>query len=167
MRLNMGKTKKKGIKLIDIIIFIIVIIVIIVAVVTIRKNKKENSNEITNQVSQTKANGDDNIQTLDNGTKLNISSKFNEDKKFGQLEFKNIQLTYKDGITNMLCDVYNTSNSKSEFQEVEIVLLGEDGNNIYTINGVINEIEAGGSTQFNTSITADFSNAYDFKIITK
>ena len=52
-------------------------------------------------------------------------------------------------------------------QEVEIALLDENGEVIYKIPGVIEEVEAGATVQFNTSISADFANAYNFEILKK
>lgn len=156
--------RKKGINLITLILIILVIIIAITVIVKItgKNSNKKQTNGVQNQEQEEKF-----VKVLENGEKLNTNSKLNENKAIEGLELSNIQLTYKDGITNLLCDVRNTSKKNIKMQEVEIVLLDEDGNTIYKMPGVIEEIEAGATKQFNTSITADFANAYDFKIIKK
>ena len=101
---------------------------------------------------------------LEDETKLNTSEKLKEDKKFEELKVKDIQLTYKDGVTNLLATIENTTQTKIEMQNIEIVLLDEKGEELYKIPGIIEEIEAGKTTQLNCSVTADFSNVYDFRI---
>lgn len=156
--------RKKGINLITLILIILVIIIAITVIVKItgKNSNKKQTNGVQNQEQEEKF-----VKVLENGEKLNTNSKLNENKSIEGLELSNIQLTYKDGITNLLCDVRNTSKKNIKMQEVEIVLLDEDGNTIYKMPGVIEEIEAGATKQFNTSITADFANAYDFKIVKK
>ena len=162
----MTKSRNKGINLITIIFIIILIVVAVTAIrkITTKNNKNGQVNNLTNQIE---TDTEKNVKVLDDGTKLNISSKLKENKKLEGLEITNTQITYNNGITNLLADVKNTTQSKMKMQNVEIILLDEQGNTIYKIPGVIEEIEAGETKQFNTSITADFANAYDFKIIKK
>lgn len=101
---------------------------------------------------------------LEDKTKLNTSEKLKEDKKFEELKVKDIQLTYKDGVTNLLATIENTTQTKIEMQNVEIVLLDEKGKELNKIPGIIEEVEAGKTTQLNCSVTADFSNVYNFEI---
>ena len=70
-----------------------------------------------------------------------------------------------NGVTNLLANVKNTTQSDKNMQEVIIILLDENGQEIYKMPGIIEEIKAGETIQFNSSITADFANAYDFKIV--
>ena len=162
----MAKKKQKGIKLIHVIIVIAIIVVAIIVWNNIQKNKKqEKINNITNQLE--KQEQEKNVKVLEDNTKLNISNKLNENKKFGELQLKDIQLTYKNGVTNLLCNIENISDKKVNMQEVEIALLDENGEVIYKIPGVIEDIEAGATVQFNTSISADFANAYNFEILKK
>lgn len=158
----MAKRKQKqGINLITLIIAIIIIALIVIFIKNIiTKNKnKEQTNNTTQTTTEEKY-----VQTLDNGTKLNTSEKLKEDKKVEELELKNIQLTYKNGVTNLLCDIQNNSKKEVKMEDVEIVLLDENGDTIYKMRGFMEEIQPGETKQFNSSITADFSNAYDFKI---
>ena len=157
----MAKKKQKEFKLINVILVILVIAIAIVVINNIvkeNKNKKENEKFTSNQESEKY------ITVLADGTKLNNSNKLNEEKKLGYLKVTNIQLTYKNGITNLLATVTNTSKEKTKQQNVNIIILDEDGKELRTIPGIIEELESGESTQLNSSITADFANAYDIKI---
>lgn len=161
------RKKRRGIRLIDIIIIIAIIIIVGIFIKNLAQKaiNKENRTE-TNQTT-VQQNQEKNIKLLEDGTKLNTSTQLKEDKKLDNIELKDIQLTYKDGVTNLLCNVQNTSKTKIDMQKVEIVLLDEKENVIYKIPGVIESLQAGETKKFNTSVTADFSNAYNFKIVKK
>lgn len=166
----MAKNRNKGINLATIIVILILIIITVVVTrkIIARNNKNEQVNNVTNQIeNQVENETEKNVKVLEDGTKLNISSKLKENKKIDNLEIKDIQLTYKDGVTNLLCNIQNISNKKTDIQNVNITLLNEQGKTIYTMQGIIEEVNAGEIKQFNTSITADFANAYDFKIVKK
>lgn len=152
------KKKEKGIKIIHIILIIIVIITVIFLTKYFNKNKEK-----VDKIGEIQAE-EKYIKIFNDGVKLNTSAKLNEDKKFEDLKIKDVQLTYRNGVTNLLCNVENTSNKNMKMQDVEITLLDENDKVIYKMVGIIEDISAGETKQFNTSVTADFSNAYDFKI---
>ena len=85
--------KKKEKRLILVLIAILVIVLIIGLFIKKNKNKE---NEIQNQNTAT---DEKFVQVLEDGTKLNKSSKFNETKNIDGIEISNIQFTYKDGQT--------------------------------------------------------------------
>lgn len=159
----------KKVRVIDIIVIIALMLVFVLIIVNINKKKDnennakqtENSVQVENKVEEKY------VQILSDGTKLNDSTKLNNNKKVNDWELSNVQLIYKDGITNLLCDVKNISKSVSPIQEVKVVLRDEKGNEIYSFNGVVEEIQPGETKQFNASITADFANAYDFTLVKK
>ena len=159
---------KRNLQLISIIIAIIAIVIVIAIIVNINK-KKDNTNEnkLTNSVVDEKEQKveEKNIMELSDGTKLNVISKLNENKILGDLVIKDIQLTYKDGVTNLLTTVENIKKEKIPMTNVAIQLLDESGKEIYTLNGIIEETKAGETAKLNCSITADFANVYDFKIV--
>lgn len=160
----MAKRKKKGINLIA-LIFVLIIIVFVIIGITKFLNKRDINN--INNTTNVEQNQEKYVKVLDNGTKLNTSDKLNEDKKIEDLEIKDIQLTYKNGVTNILAIVENKSDSKIEMQEVEIHLLDENKNIIYKMTGIIESLEPGETKQLNSSITADFANVYNFEIVKK
>lgn len=156
------KEKEKGIKLIHIIL---VIVIILIGIFASKRfiNKEEKINKTSEEQGQIQEQ-EKYIKLLEDGVKLNTSAKLNEEKKYEDLKIKDVQLTYRNGVTNLLCNVENTSNKDLKMQEVEITLLDENSNIIYKMVGIIEDINAGETKQFNSSVTADFSNAYDFKI---
>ena len=163
------RNKKKGLRLVDLIIAIIAIVIVIAIIANINKKKTKNAdeNKTVTQNEETQKAEEKNVIELEDGTKLNVSSKLNENKALGDLAIKDIQLTYKDGVTNLLATVEDTKKEKIPMTNVSIQLVDENGKEIYTLNGVIEETKAGETAKINCSITADFANAYDFKITKK
>ena len=160
--------KKKNVRLIWIILIIIVAVGVIVTI-NLSNNKKDTKpaqqqSQVENGQQEEAKLVEKYVQVLEDGTKLNISEKIKQTKKVGDLEISNIQITYQNGVTNILATVTNTSSKKSELQNVSIVLSDDEGNTIYTLRGVLEETEPNGTSQLNTSITADFANSYDFTI---
>ena len=47
------------------------------------------------------------------------------------------------------------------------MLLDKNGKEIVTVGGIIKALKPGEKTQFNTSMTLDYANTYDFKIVIK
>ena len=137
-----------------------IILVIIIAILIMKFNKKEpeeRQNE-TNTIANSY------VEEVEDGIKLNKSTKLNEAKEVEGLQISNIQLTTKDGMTTLLADVKNITDKKTEVKAIEITLLKEDGSEIAKLIGIINEIEAGESTQLNIATTSDYVNAYDFEV---
>ena len=166
--------KNKGMKMVRVIIMIIIIIIVGVLInKTNKKKNKDRQEEIDNmQSSIIKTENKESavekyIQTMQDGTKVNISTKLKEDKNVDNLVIKNIQLKYKDGVTNLLATVENKNGQKIEKTKVIIQLMDENGKEIYKLNGIIEETEAGKTAKLNCSITADYANVYDVKIVKK
>ena len=154
------KEKEKGVKLIHIILLVAIIIGGFFGIKYFTKNAQEqDKTSVGQELSQEKY-----VKLFDDGVKLNTSAKLNEDRDFEGLKIKDVQLTYRNGVTNLLCNVENTSNNNLKMQDVEISFLDENGDVIYKMAGIIEDINAGETKQFNSSVTADFSNAYDFTI---
>ena len=150
----MKKNEKKFLT----ILIAITIIVVIIFIATRGKGKKEENKVEENTVKE------EFVQVLEDGTKLNTSTKLNETKKINGIEFGNIQLTMKDGQSMLLADVKNTTETASELTLVDVTLLDKEGKTIVKVGGIIPPLEAGESTQFNSSMTLDYANAYDFKV---
>ena len=75
-----------------------------------------------------------------------------------------MQLTEQGSQTVLLADVTNTSSSATNMQLLDVTLLDKNGKEIVTIGGIISPLQPGAKTQFNTSMTLDYANTYDFKI---
>ena len=107
------------------------------------------------------------VEVLEDGTKLNKSEVLNTDKVVDGLSFKNIQLTNSNGQSVLLADVTNISSTATTLTLVDVVILDKNGNELGTVGGIISPLQPGASTQFNSSVTMDYANAYDFKIVKK
>ena len=167
----MTKGEKKKRKIRRLLFLILIVLIIAVVAINVSKHKDGNDNENQNLEQQNVAKNNPKetleekyVQTLDDGNKVNTSEKLKENKKIDSLELKDIQLMYKNGVTTLLANVENSSNKTVEQKVVEVTLLNDNNEKIYTLQGIIEEIEAGGTKQLNCSITADFVNAYDFTI---
>ena len=144
-------------------IILLVLILVIIGVVVIRPKQTKDKNEI--EGTETNVNiEENNVKILENGAKLNTSSKLNEDKNIGQVAIKNIQVMYKDGVTNLLATIENNEDKDLPETKVTITFIDELGNEIYKMQGLIEPTKVGETCELNCSITADFSNAYDIKI---
>ena len=150
-----------------IISILLVVLVIAIIVFTVNKNKKEeNNNENVNTETENNVT-EEFVQVLEDGTKLNTSTKLNETKQVGIYKFENIKLTEKDVQSLILADVTNTSKNETDAKIVDIKLLDKDGKEIVTIGGIISPLKSGETKQFNSSMSLDYANIYDFEIILK
>ena len=151
---------EKGITLITIVVAVIIVIMLVIIITS--HFKKKNKVEEGGQVGvETEA---EYTQTLADGSKINTSEELKKDKKLNGLELSNIQLKEKGGITTLLADVTNTTNTAVQEKIIKIDILDRQGQIITTIKGPIDGIPAGGTVKLNTSVTADISNAYNFRI---
>ena len=123
------------------------------------KEEELNQNQSSSQESY--------VEEIEEGIKINKSTKLNEVKEVEGLQISNIQLTTEGGMTTLLADVKNNSGAKTEVKQVEITLIREDGSEIAKITGIINELEVGATTQLNISTTYDYVEAYDFLVSVK
>jgi Na+-translocating ferredoxin:NAD+ oxidoreductase RnfG subunit len=158
---------KKKEKRMILILLVILIIAIVIFVVSKNTNKKINTNENTSTTQLENTEPEEFVQVQEDGTKLNTSTELNKEKQVGNYKFENMQLTTQDNQTVLLADVTNTGSSKTDIQLVDVTLLDKDGNEIITVGGIISQLEPGEKTQFNTSMTLDYANTYDFKITLK
>lgn len=160
----MDKNKKI---LLGILLAIIIIAIIVMCIVSGPKTKDEKDNE--NTINETEnISKEEFVQILEDGTKLNISSKLNETKTVNGIEISNIQFTYKDGLTVLIADVTNNSGKDlKDVTEANITLLDENDGEIITVEALISPTKVGETTQLNTSMTLDYVNAYDFKVTLK
>lgn len=139
-----------------ILILIIVSILIITIVWCVTRNKETEVVESTNR--------EEFVEVLEDGTKLNISDKLNETKRVENFEIGNIQLTDKNGVSVLLADVKNVSETSTDWTIITITLIDRIGNTIQEIEGVIKDLQPGETTQLNAATSADYANSYDFKV---
>ncbi len=149
------------------ILLVILIIAIVIFVVSKNLNKESKTKENGSTTQQENTEPEEFVQVLEDGTKLNTSTELKKEKQVGNYKFENMQLTTQDNQTVLLADVTNTGSNKTDIQLVDVTLLDKDGNEIITVGGIISQLEPGEKTQFNTSMTLDYANTYDFKITLK
>lgn len=142
------------------ICLIIIVLIIAISIMIVKNNKKEqNKKTEENTVNESY------VEEIEDGIKINKSTKLNETKEVGGLTISNIQLSKESGMTNLLADVTNKSNSKTGIKTLKITLLDIEGNELTTVTGIVNELEVNASTQLNISMTSDYINAYDFRVV--
>lgn len=149
------------------ILLVILIIAIVIFVVSKNLNKESKTKENGSTTQQENTEPEEFVQVLEDGTKLNTSTELKKEKQVGNYKFENMQLTTQDNQTVLLADVTNTGSNKTDIQLVDVTLLDKDGNEIITVGGIISQLDPGEKTQFNTSMTLDYANTYDFKITLK
>ena len=158
----MNSNEKRWIVLL--IAVLVIAIVLIVVLVNGRAKNKEQMPENNVDTNQEVQNVEQYVTQLDDGTKLNNSELFNSVKTYKDLEISNIQFTEKNGLSVLLADVKNNATTTHEEEVVKIVLLGENDETIATLRVPIGKIEPGETSQINTTASADYANAKDFKV---
>ncbi len=166
-----NKNQRLLLVLMLLIILILAIYLIIYAVTKIGKAKNNTvqitDGDFTATLEQENTPEEKHVQVLDNGTKLNTSTKLHEEKSVDGFTFTNIQLTMTDSLTTLIADVTNTSGSDKPMTAFDIVFVDDDGNELVTFGSFINATKAGEKTSLESNGTLDYANAYDFKIIVK
>ena len=148
------------------ILILLVVLVIAIVAFIISKNANKGNKGTENKTEENTA-VEDFVQVLEDGTKLNKSSKLQETKTIDGMEVSDFQLTSNGNVTILLGTITNKSNEVKGDYPVSIKILDEKGNEIITVGGYIGELQPGKSTQLNCSATFDYANAYDFEITKK
>ena len=104
---------------------------------------------------------------LEDGTKLNTSTKLSETKTVDGLKIGNIQLTMQNGQSVLLADAENDTGKDIDIMLLDIILLDKNGNELTTIAGIVGDLKVGEKQRLNSSVTSDYANAYDFKVVAK
>ena len=154
---------KKEKQVIGVLIGIAVVAIIVVLIVSGKNKEDENiaNNEIveSNTVEEEKY-----VEVLEDGTKLNTSEEFNNEKRYGNLVIRNMQYTEQNGMTVMLADVTNEGSTVHEPEIVTITIYGENNEVITELHPAIGRIEPGETIKINATSTADVANARDYGI---
>ena len=145
-----------------IILLVAVIVIAIVLIVGLANG--ENKDVQQQGQEETVVNEERYTTELSDGTKLNTSEDFNNTKTYGDLTISNIQYTTRNGSSVLLADVTNNGSTRHEVEIVKLTILGDNNEVITEIKPVIGDIEPGETIKLNASISADVTNAKDFKI---
>lgn len=149
------------------ILILLVVLVIAIVAFIISKNANKGNKGTENNTTEENTAVEEFVEVLEDGTKLNTSEQLSKTKQVGAYKFENMQLTEQGSQTVLLADVTNTSSSATDLQLVDVTLLDKEGKEIITVGGIISPLQPGAKTQFNTSMTLDYANTYDFKITLK
>ena len=155
----MKEKEKRGLL---ILILVAIAIITTLAIITNRKGKEVNS--VTTEENKVV---EEFVQVLEDGTKLNTSTKLSETKIVDGLKIGNIQLTMQNGQSVLLADAENDTGKDIDIMLLDIILLDKNGNELTTIAGIVGDLKAGEKQQLNSSVTSDYANAYDFKVVIK
>ena len=139
-----------------IIVAIILIVVIAVIAIIIRKPKAEETGEPIQQEEYT-------IQNA-NGNKVNTSEALKTPRKELEYYASNITLQKQDAQTIFKLQLTNQGTTDIAGQLVDIVFVGENGQEEARMALYIREIKAGQSIQTQATINNDFTNVYNFKL---
>lgn len=145
-----------------ILILLVILAVALVIFFTTKNNK--NAEEVVQGETQQNQVEEKYVEVQEDGTKVNVSNKLNQTKTVSGYRFENIRFTEKNGETVLLADVTNTTKSETPLKSVDITLLNDQGKEIITIGGLVQAMQPGETTQFNTSMTLDYANTYDLVI---
>lgn len=110
---------------------------------------------------------EDYVEVIDDDNKINNSEKLKETKNFNGLKFENSTLVKNSYQTLLKANVKNDTGRDIDVTEVDVILLDKEGKEIITLGGIISPIKNGETTEFITSMSSDFTNAYDYKIVKK
>ena len=155
----MKEKEKRGLL---ILILVAIAIITTLAIITNRKGKEVNS--VTTEENKVV---EEFVQVLEDGTKLNTSTKLSETKIVDGLKIGNIQLTMQNGQSVLLADAENDTGKDIDIMLLDIILLDKNGNELTTIAGIVGDLKAGEKQQLNSSVTSDYANAYDFRVVIK
>lgn len=171
LNLNNGEKGKKKTIIILTLIVIIISIGVFVGVNNYKKDVIENKENSMNNISSEEEEGislidyenTNNINIVD-GVKKNDSKALLKNKKFKELDVKDIHLEAKDGVTNFLATIQNNTDKDFESCIIALVFINEDGTEYARLEGSIPGIKKGSKTLLDASTTSDLSNAFDFRI---
>ena len=164
---HVKKNRKKSRKIRITICGLIIIIVLIGLLKIVFKKDTKNTEDSENEFTLYNSSIADYVKENENGTKINLSPKINQDMKLNELDIKNIQLTCKNGITTLLADVSNNTNKDSEMKNINIKLLDENNKEIRTLSGYIPALKIGETTKLNVSMSSNLIIAYYIKFSEK
>lgn len=181
MKKDYHNKEKAKIKIFTILIIVIVILTVVFCIISyfsnlnkIKENIESDSDnfdildikiyEDANPNDKPSISGIENIK-YENGTKINISEKINEDKIVGDYSFKNISLKSDSNGTTFSATITYVSKKQSEENFIKIKFYDSNHNFVSTLSGYIPKIEFGKSVDVLYKSTADLSNAYDMEIV--
>ena len=152
----MNKSERKQV---FIMISVMVVIILILFVIEVVSGNKDES-----QSAQSNVQNEAYVEKQEDGTKVNTSNKLKETKKLGDLEFRNIRLTSKNGESYLTATVKNVGGSKAGDEFVTITVVDDQGSILTSVDAYLGTIQPGAETTLSSKTSSDFANAYDFTV---
>ena len=135
-------------------LIIILLAIIITAIVLFQKSRSKELGKIVEEYDT----------IFEDGVKVNTSEQFAKPKQLGNLNITNIKLSCRNGLSTLLADVVNTGSTNIDTLNLRVEILDKNQDVIMELDNQIFSLEAGKSKQLNINVSADISDAYDFKI---
>ena len=152
------KIKSKG------AFFVCVVAIVLIVVILVVTGREEKNNENPNGQANGNNITEEFVKVSEDGSKVNTSEQLKKTKIVAGLELTNISLTENGGLTQLLADAKNTTNSTIEELDIIITAIDKNGNALAEFEGSVYGLAAGQTTTLNAAITADIANAYDFTV---
>lgn len=149
---------KKEIKIVAIII---ITMIIITGILFVKKTKNKASNTLNDKNITS---NQEFVSVQEDGTKINKSNNLAQTKTIDGLEIGNIVLIEKNGESYLQATVKNTTNKILGEEFIKLTLINKSGNTLSEVKGYLGTIPGGETTTLNIKASADFANAYDFKV---
>lgn len=144
-----------------IVIFTIVAIMVIILVAVIARREKINNEN--NQITENTVK-EEFVEVKEDGTRVNTSNKLSETKKYDGLEISNITLTEKNNESYIRATVKNTTTQVKGDESITLTIIDKAGTTLTEVQGYLDTIQPGNTATLSIKASADFANAYDFKV---
>jgi len=154
--------KMKSVKL-KVAVIVGVIVVILMGILLISKQAGPGNNTIAGRTNESTVVGEF-VEKQADGSRVNTSEQLKKTKTVEGLEWTNIQLVEKNGISEIKADVKNITDDEIKELAMLITVVDKEGNMINELDAIVFDVGPGQTIKINPGITADISNAYDFTI---
>ncbi len=162
----------------NVTILIIVIVLVLgsaflIANNRIKEGKNEentaNNTEIVGYVEENTEITNPYVTELEDGQKENNSPEIKKEKQFKKIEVTNINFVYNPGndMTTITADLTNSGTEEQQEEIVTLRIIGQNGEEITTLDAIIPSIAQGETRKLRCSVTMDLSNASNFEIVEK
>ncbi len=159
-----GKSLMKKNEAIVIGAIIAIMVIILVVVIVISRNKNANEGQNAGNTQEDNYVKEEFVERMEDGTRVNTSSKLAETKKSNGYEISNITLTEKGNLTAFRATITNTTSEKRGDEPIYLEIIDKNGNVLTEIEGYLDTLQPGASATLKIDTTADFANAYDYRI---
>ncbi len=104
-------------------------------------------------------------QELEDGTKVNTSSKLSETKQIEDgLEITDISLTESNNLTSLLGKITNKTNEKKGDYLITITFVNKNGEKLTENEVYVKSLDPGETTTLSSKTSFDYTDAYDIII---